>query len=139
MNKNHFIHSNFIPSSNNKIALANGSFEATTSALHNIRGAGRKRRCSRKISTLSCHVLSCQKVGCLVEEIYLSYSEENNQVSYNSDPNPMTRYGGKPSLSAFGSTGGFEEQCTILHWILELCAIGSALVDGGLLDCNGLQ
>ena len=140
MNKNHFIHSNFIPSSNNKIALAN---EATTSALHNIRGAGKKRRCSRKISTLSCHVLSCQKVGCLVEEIYLSYSEKNNQVSYNSDPNPMTRYGGEPSLSAFGSTGGFEEQCTILHWILELCgtdcAIGSALVDGGLLDCNGLQ
>ena len=33
----------------------------------------------------------------LVEEIYLSYSEENNQVSYNSDPNPMPRYGGKPS------------------------------------------
>ena len=65
------------------------------SALHNIRGAGRKR--SRKISTLSCHVLSCQKVGCLVEEIYLSYSEENNQVSYNSDPNPGPRYGGKPS------------------------------------------
>ena len=28
MNKNHFIHSNFIPSSNNKIALANDSFEA---------------------------------------------------------------------------------------------------------------
>ena len=42
-------------------------------------------------------------------------------------------------LSALGSTGGFEEQCIILHWILELCAIGSALVDGGLLDCNGLQ
>ena len=49
MNKNHFIHSNFIPSSNNKIALANDSFKATTSALHNIRGVGRrKRRCSRK-------------------------------------------------------------------------------------------
>ena len=107
------------------------------STLHNIRGAGRKR--SRKISTLSCHVLSCQKVGCLVEEIYLSYSEENNQVSYNSDPNLMPRYGGKPSFSALGSTGVFKEQCIILHWILEFCAIGSALVDGGLLDCNGLQ
>ena len=83
--------------------------------------------------------LSYQKVGPLVEEIYLSYSEENNQVSYNSDPNPVPRYGGKPSLSALGSTGGFEKQCKILHWILELCAIGSALVDGGLLDCNGLQ
>ena len=78
-------------------------------ALHNIRGAGRKR--SRKISTLSCHVLSCLKVGCLVEEIYLSYSEENNQVSFDSDPNPVPMYGGKPSLSALGSTGGFEEQC----------------------------
>ena len=107
------------------------------STLHNIRGAGRKR--SRKISTLSCHVLSCQKVGCLVEEIYLSYSEENNQVSYNSDPNLMPRYGGKPSFSALWSTGVFKEQCIILHWILEFCAIGSALVDGGLLDCNGLQ
>ena len=94
---------------------------------------------AEKISTLSCHILSCQRVGCLVEEIYLSYSEENNQVSYNSDPNPMSRYGGEPSLSAFGSTGGFEEQCMILHWLLELRAIGSALVDGGLLDCNGLQ
>ena len=108
------------------------------SALQNIRGAERrKRRCSRKISTLSCHALSCQEVWCLVEEIYLSYSEENNQVGYNSDPNPVSRYGGEPSLSAMGSTGGFEEQCIIL--ILELCAIGSALVDGGLLDCNGLQ
>ena len=58
MNKKHFIHSNLIPSSNNKIASANDSFEATTSDFQwNSRWSFNKsteRVGAMKIETLKC-------------------------------------------------------------------------------------